>query len=363
MTGEVNSVELLPPDEEIQGDNSYQLIKAETPQRIISNSALNEMHQYAEEFGSHALITVHKGVILDEWYADYWNRDLLTQSQSMHKTLMAVLIGIAIEEGKITSEKDPIGIYLEEWADDPRGNITLEQMMQMSSGLDQYAFNLNPFSNGVKWLNSGKSIEPILDIQMLDWEPASKFDYNNLNSEILGIILTRLYKVRYSELLLEKIWLPMGGERARIHTDKPNGRAFTSCCLATPAMDWVRIGMMLINGGMVNNKQIVSSGWIKKMISPSPAAGFYGYQIWLGYDDPALPESAGSSGAVATEPFIARDTYMTWGRGQQHVFVVPSKNLVIVRLGPALGRQPIKPGFDVPYLVNTAIRGMLESEK
>jgi CubicO group peptidase (beta-lactamase class C family) len=95
------------------------------------------------------------------------------------------------------------------------------------------------------------------------------------------------------------------------------------------------------------------------MTTPSPAADFYGLQIWLGYGDPAVPqEHAGSSGAIVTGPFLARDTFMTWGRGQQHVFVVPSRELVIVRLGPALGRSPIRPGFDLTYLVNTAIGGM-----
>ncbi len=72
-----------------------------------------------------------------------------------------------------------------------------------------------------------------------------------------------------------------------------------------------------------------------------------------------LPEEGGgSTGAVASEPFEARDTYMTWGRGQQHVFIVPSEELIIVRLGPALGRQPIQPGFDITYFVNTALRDM-----
>jgi CubicO group peptidase (beta-lactamase class C family) len=95
------------------------------------------------------------------------------------------------------------------------------------------------------------------------------------------------------------------------------------------------------------------------MITPSAAAAHYGLQIWLGYGDPAVPpEDAGSSGAIASGPFLARDTFMAWGRGQQHVFVVPSRELVIVRLGPALGRAPIKPGFELTYLVNTAIRGM-----
>jgi len=96
------------------------------------------------------------------------------------------------------------------------------------------------------------------------------------------------------------------------------------------------------------------------MITASPMAGYYGYQIWLGYDDPIFPpgKSGGSSGAVADEAFLADDTYMTWGRGQQHVYVVPSEELIIVRLGPALGRQPIKPGYELAFFVNTVLRDL-----
>jgi len=361
-SGDPQSVELLPPEEEIRGDGSYALLVATGDQRTISAAAFAAMHTYAEEFNSHALITVHRGVIQDEWYAPHWQRDYLTQSQSMHKSLMALFIGMAIEDGKIPSVDAPIGTWITEWANDPRGDVTLRNLMQMSSGLDQYAFNLNPFDDGVKWLNSGRSIEPILRAPLADWPQGTQWEYNNLNSEILGIALVRIYGMRYSELLRERLWQPMGGEVARVHTDKPGGRAFTSCCIGAPAMDWVRIGMLLLGRGEVNGQRIVSEDWIDEMITPSPVAGFYGYQIWLGYDDPAIPEdnSAGSSGAIASEPFLARDTFMTWGRGQQHVFVVPSEELVIVRLGPALGRQPIKPGFDVTYFVNTAIRGMIK---
>ena len=124
-------------------------------------------------------------------------------------------------------------------------------------------------------------------------------------------------------------------------------------------MDWARIGMLLLYRGEVNGKRLVSAEWVTRMITPSPISPRYGYQIWLGYEDPLLPESGGgSTGAIASEPFLARDTFMTWGRGQQHVFIVPSQQLVIVRLGPALGPAPIEPGFDVSFFVNTALRGL-----
>lgn len=358
-SGDTHGEELLPPEEEIRGDGSYVLPVATQAERTVSASALRSMEKYAESFGSHALLVIQGGKIQDEWYAPHWQRNQLTQSQSMHKTLMGIFMGIAIDEGQIGSINDPVGRYLPEWRDDPRGAIKLGQLLTMSSGLKQYAFSINPFSDGMQWLNSGRSKEAILRTPLADWAPGTRYDYNNINAELLGIVLERVYRRRYSALLRDKLWVPMGGDRARVHTDTPGGRAFTSCCLAAPAMDWARIGMLLLGGGTVHGHRIVSEQWMKQMVAPSPTSPRYGYQIWLGYADPVLPASGGgSTGAIAREPFLARDTYMTWGRGQQHVFVVPSLDLVIVRLGPALGQAPIRPGFDVSLLVNTAIRGM-----
>lgn len=362
-SGDPTAEELLPPEEEIRGDRSWQLPVALPAERVIAEQTLVAMREYAADFGSHALIVIHDGVIQDEWYAGHWSRDGLTQSQSMHKSLLGVLIGIAITDGRIESVDDPLGRYLPDWRDDPRGKITLRQLLQMSSGLVQYRFTLNPFSDDNRWLNSGRSGEVILRTPLADWAPGSRYDYNNINSELLGMVLEHVYGMRYSQLLESLLWMPMGGERARIHTDRPGGRAFTSCCLAAPAMDWARIGMLLLDEGIANGRRLVAADWVRKMIEPADFAGFYGLHVWLGYMDPPLPpEGAGSSGAIASEAFAARDTWMTWGRGQQHVFVVPSQRLVIVRLGPALGPRPIRPGFDITRLVNLAIAGLTPAD-
>ncbi len=116
---------------------------------------------------------------------------------------------------------------------------------------------------------------------------------------------------------------------------------------------------MLLNKGLVDGNRVVSEAWIEEMITPSPSAQHYGYQIWLGYGDPPFPEGSGSTQPIASEPYVARDTFLTWGRGQQHVWVAPSLDLVVVRIGPALGRNPIKPGFDVPRIPNTVARGII----
>ena len=362
-SGSPTEVEAMNPDEEIRGDGSYVLPVAAAGERTIPAATIAAMHDYATEFGSHALITVHNGIIQDEWYADHWERDKLTQSQSMHKSLMGLFIGVAIEDGLIESVDEPVGKWVTEWEGDPRGEITLRNLMYMSSGLGQYEFTLNPFDDGMKWLNSGRSIEAVLRTPLTDWEQGSKWDYNNINSELLGIVLERAYGIRYSQILREKLWLPMGGEVARIALDSPGNKAFTSCCLAAPAMDWVRVGMMFINKGEVNGNRIVSESWIDEMVKPFPNGDHYGYQVWLGAGDPPFGaeeygDNVGSSGAVVTEPLVAQDTWVTWGRGHQHVYIVPSLDLIVVRLGPALGRQPIKPGFDVPRLINIAVQGI-----
>jgi CubicO group peptidase (beta-lactamase class C family) len=358
---DIASDQRLKPDEEIRGDGSFVLPVATAETRTISDEALKAMEAYASEYNSYAMIVIHNGVIQDEWYPEFWSAKKITQSQSMHKTLQALLIGVAIDEGKIASIDDPVGKYIGEWTNDPRGQITLYQLMTMSSGLTEPGFSPNPFSDGIKWMNSGYSSDVILRTPMDTWAPGSKYHYNNLNSELLGMVITRVFKKRYSDVLLEKLWQPMGGERAFVHTDRPGGRAYTSCCLGAPAMDWARIGMMFLGKGEVNGHRVVSADWIAKMTERSPTARHYGLQTWLGYDNPPIPEGAGSTGAIASGPYLARDTFLTWGRGQQHVWVVPSQDLIVVRIGPALGRQPIKPGFDVTYLVNTAIKGLKTS--
>ena len=348
----------LTPYDLVEGDGSYVIPSAASDDRTVTQNALDEAVVYAEEFNSYALIVVHRGEIQLEWYADGREADDLTESQSMHKTVMGLFIGIAMEDGYIESVNDPVSKYIEEWRGDPRGDTTLKNVLQMSSGLGRYPFGLNPFSGDMNWLYSGYSTEPLLNAPNANWGQGEKYEYNDLNAELLGLIIERASGKRYADYLEEKLWRPMGGSQAQIWLDRPGGAAHTSCCLATPAMDWARFGMLLVGKGEVNGNRIVSEAWINEMTTRSRNAKHYGYQTWLGYDDPPFPIGSGSTAPIASEPYLARDTFLTWGRGQQHVWVSPEMELVVVRMGPALGRNPIKAGFDVPKIPNLIVRGI-----
>ncbi len=352
----------LVPRERAIGDNSYQLPVATGKQKTIDPSALVEMAEYASAQNSHALIVLHKGVVQLEWYKKGWDRSRLTQSQSMHKSVLPVLVQAAVEDGSIGALTDPVGNYITEWQGDPRGDITIEQMLWMSSGLLEYPFSVNPFSDAFRWLFASDTT-PILLNTPMDWTPGEKFEYNNVNSELLGLIVERATGMRYAQYLQRKLWGPMGASGAELWIDQEGGKAHSSCCLLAPAMDWARFGMMLLGKGEANGRRIVSAEFIERMTTASPTFEWYGYQIWLGYSRELNPRSRLLAGGYQrTEPFLAEDAYYTSGYGAQRVYVVPSEELVIVRMGPASGRKPVNPDWDNTFLVNTAIRGKLDGD-
>ena len=352
---------ILQPNEAIGPADAVFYLPINDDQRTIKQESIGHAIDFVKQFDTYAFVVVHRGAIQAEWYADGWNKDSLTQSQSMHKSIVALLIGAALESGKIDSINDPIAKYIDEWEGDERGAITIHQLMIMSSGLEQYKFKLNPFTDDFKWLYSGNSIGPALRNPKAGWQPGEKFDYNNINAELLGLVIERSTGQRYADYLREQLWQKMGGEEALVWIDSENGDAFTSCCLMAKAVDWAKLGIMMLNEGEINGQRIVAKDWIRKMITQSSVSPWYGLQTWLAYPTEINPRSRNpfNSGAYArTEEFLANDVYYFSGRGAQRVYVVPSHELVIVRLGPALGRNPLKPGWDNSFLVNTMIRGI-----
>jgi len=348
----------LRPREVVDGLTARALPVATDATRSISEDALESMRRYAEEQDSFALVVMHRGVLQTEWYASGWSADSLTQSQSMHKSVLPLLIGAAIRDGAIDSVDDPASRYLTEWRNDPRGEITLEELMHMTSGLVEYSFSLNPFSDAFQWLFASDSTPVQLRIPRAK-EPGTAFEYNNVNSELLGLIIERATGQRYAEYFARKLWRPIGGARAELWLDSEGGKAHSSCCLLATARDWARFGQLLLGRGSLDGRAVVDEPYFEKMITASPVNDWYGYQIWLGYSrelNPRAPLLAG--GYQRSDPFDATDTYYASGFGAQRVYVVPSAELVIVRMGPSSGRTPVRESWDNTFLVNTALRGM-----
>ena len=276
-------VDWFEPRHPVAGGSGGALPPVDPAQRSIPAGLIAEVLDYAEQQDSMALIIVRHGRIEAEAYWGANQRDTLFNPQSMSKTVLAMLVGIAIEDGAIRSIDDPIGDYLDEWREDPRGRITIHNLLQMSGGLAQISESYTPvpWSKGVRQHFGMDFNHWILQLELVD-RPGSKWDYNNNENNLLGLVLERATGTPYPVYLSEKLWRALDLAAASMYLDQPGGSVMKSCCIMSRPIDWTRLGLLILNKGRYGERQILPDGWVEQMITPSENFAGYGYQIWLG---------------------------------------------------------------------------------
>jgi CubicO group peptidase (beta-lactamase class C family) len=234
------------PREAVRGDPGEPLPVAARPR--VRAEALAKAAGYAERKNSSALLVVHDGEVVAEHYWRGRDADSVTNSMSMAKTVVGLLVGIAIEEGHIASVDEPASKYLTEWAGDGRGRITIRQLLHMASGLADAEHDDDPFS-AIGRMYLGSDAASVVTGTPLAFKPGSRFDYNSINTQALSLVLERATGRRYADYLSEKLWRPLGASDASVWLDRPGGEAKTFCCLFATARDWARVGLLILNEG------------------------------------------------------------------------------------------------------------------
>jgi len=299
------------------------------------------------------LIYQNDEIILEKYFDDY-NAETISDTQSMHKTVLAMMVGIAIDEGIIESVNEPASKHLIEWRDDSRNQITIKHLLQQSSGLDYPEFSFHPLSE-FNQLMLGEDVTKMTLRQIAYRQPNEIFEYNGVNPQNLGLLLQRAYDKRYADLLSEKIWQKVAQDDASVVLDSDkNQMPRTYCCLNATARDWLRIGTIILNEGKFKDEQIVSKSWINEMKTPSITNPNYGYLTWLGteHQENRIYNPKSTATGIHGEPFDDKDIIYLDGFGGQRVYVIPSKKLVIVRTGA--GQME----WDDSVLPNTISRGI-----
>ncbi|MGB6231212.1 MAG: serine hydrolase, partial [Litorimonas sp.] len=214
-----------------------------------------------------------------------------------------------------------------------RGDITVEDLLRMSSGLELYKDNIDPTDKSTQLFFGSRTTEAAMLFEKA-WEPGTQFEYNYLVPEVLGIVLERATGERYASYLSEKIWKPIGASDAQLWLDREGGRAHFNAALYADADDWLRLGILLAREGRFGDEQIVPAEWIKKMLTPSPAKANYGY-VWLSQPFEPVRRMAESVPYVvnASEMIAYPNMMILDGYGGQRVYVSPDEDVVIVRIG------------------------------
>lgn len=351
------TIERLNPQETVKGAPQVRsIVRAEATKRTINQASLQAAVVFAEDSNSTSLIVYHEGKIQLEKYWHGANDRRPVYSFSMHKSVIALLIGIAIADGDIDSLDDPIAKYLTEWANDTRSQITIRHALQMNSGIEPMSFPNNPFSKHVKRQIGTNLFATVLGFRLQD-RPGTVFRYNGVNPTLLVMILERATGKRYANYLSEKLWQPLGNYDTAVWLDREGGLARGATSLFAIPMDWLRIGEMLLNNGRVDNRQIVPRDWIQLMKTPSVTNPRYGLLTWIGIDyaeKRSLDAFKGFS-TISEKPFIAGDVFYFDGLGGQRVYVIPSRKLIIVRTG-ILARE-----WQDTQLPNILVAGIMES--
>lgn len=343
----ITNVDWYQPLESVKGKPS-ELPKGTSSS--IPQESLNEVTAYAEAANSSALLVMHRGEIIWERYWRGFTLSSTSNSMSMSKTIMSLLIGIAIAEGHIESELEPVANYISEWSKDERSKITLQDLLYMHSGLRNSDNTENLGSDLVQMFASTDADAVAIKIPAVQ-SPKQVFDYNNANTQILGEVLEQATGERYADYLSTRLWQNLEANDAKIWLDRPQGNPKPFCCLFATPRDWAKVGQLFLAQGKVDDKQIIAPAWLDKMIQPSSLESKYGYHIWLKARTQGKP---GVYDRTASQPFLAQDTIYLDGKSRQRVYIIPSHDLVIVRIGeePKQWNDALIPNTLVGSLLN-----------
>ncbi len=322
-------------------------------EQTIDVTALNAAETYAKNHNSTAFVVMHKGKIVRESYWDGYSRDKTFSSHSMNKTVTALAIGLALDEGLIASVDDPVEKYLPRAKGTPFGGRTIRHLLTMSSGVEHLAPIFEPNAKVVQLAWGTNTIDTALTLEM-DKEPETEFNHENANPLLLGAIVSEVSGQRYADFVSEMLWQPLQARTATLFLDQDGGTPHTDCCLLSKPTTWIRIGEMFRNGGRVGDQQIISEAYLKEMLTPSKANPNYGFQIWLGTEhvETRMYREGQPFGNTHSELFAADDVIYMDGYGHKRVWIIPSKELVIMRLGF------IDRTFDEAFIPNTIIAGV-----
>jgi len=285
-----------------------------------------ELRKTLEGYKSVAFVVIQDDSIRTEEYWDGYGDGAISNSFSAAKSIVSILVGIALDEGKIKSLDQPVCDFLPEFCHDDNQQLTIRHLLMMSSGLNFDEGYTSLFSPTTEAYYGTDLKEQMLKLKVVD-PPGKVFNYMSSNTQLLSFVVEKATGSTLSDYASEKLWKPIGAEMdAQWSLDHKDGDEKAYCCFYSTAKDFARIGKLFLNKGKWNGKQVISEAYVDQCITPAPITDggqpntVYGYQWWLTqYDGMKVIYARGILG--------------------QYIFVIPDLNLVFVRLGHIRGEK------------------------
>lgn len=298
------------------------------PESFESLDSVMNTRDFLDVTQSTGILVYHKGKVIYEDYERGMTDTTTTISWSMAKSVVSILVGVAIDEGLIDSEDDMVTKYVPLLEGSAYDGVTIKQCLQMSSGVKFDETYGDPNSDITRFSRSLALNQPFADFILTlerEREPGIYNHYVSMDTQVLGMVVRAAIGERtLSDYLKEKVWDPVGMEHAARWIIDNTGMEMALGGLNIVLRDYTRLGILFLNKGNYEGRQIVSEEWVKKSITPdaphllageNPASSNpfgYGYQWWL-----PIKQQGGD--------FFAAGIY------NQYIYINPEKELVIVK--------------------------------
>jgi len=285
-----------------------------TALKKISDRVINENGYNGDVFG---FLVLHKGIPVAEAYKPQFNKDTRFLSWSMAKSFTNALVGILVKQGKLDISK-PTG--LDEWKNDERSKITLNDLMQMQSGL-KWNEDYGNRSDVTVMLHCTSDMSRYAFEQPLEYPVGTHWYYSSGTTNIVSYLIRQQFNndSTYYAFADTQLFNKIGMPDAVFEVD-PSGTRVGSSYLYATAREYARFALLYQNEGVFNGERILPDGWVKYSTTPASASnGEYGSFFWLNKSKklPSAPENM----------------YMCNGHDGQHIFILPTQQLIVVVLG------------------------------
>lgn len=277
-----------------------------------------------------AFLVIQNDSILYENYWRGYGDSSLSGSFSMAKSVVSMLMGIAIEEGKVGSVEDYVSDYVPEFKREGTDTIRIKDILTMSGGFDWVESYMNIFGKTAD-IYYGDRLKKVVGNLKAAYAPGTEFYYSSAETQMIAWVIENVYQKPLPQLFSEKIWSKIGAEHDALWSlDKKDGDTKAFCCINSNARDFARLGKLVLQNGKWNDEQIVPEAYIKEAITPATwlkdrdgnTLDYYGYQFWIiNHNGLTIPYFRGVQG--------------------QMIFVIPEKNAIVVRLGEYVSMDKI----------------------
>ena len=287
---------------------------------------------YIDDMKTVSFLVIRNDSILYETYRGGWNDTLTSNLFSATKSIVGMLVGIAMDEGKIGSVDDKVMKYIPEYNRGRQKDITIRNLLTMSAGMDWDEAYASLFSVTTHGYYGNDLYKLIMGLDIVD-TPGVQYSYRSGETQLLSFVLEAATGETISKYAEKKLWRPMmAGQDAFWLLDKKDGDEKSFCCFHTTARDAARFGRLMLNMGNWNGSQLVSREYMEEALAPASylkdqwgkdPLTYYGYQTWImNYNGERCPYFRGMLG--------------------QYIIAIPSKNAVVVRLGHKRSREYVK---------------------